>query len=215
MHEMRSYKGRTLQTPEMPRVRGEEDFRKESVRGLRNTTLLLDHMGIIRRDNMTKTEKNLLEAFAGESQANRKYLAFARQADKEGHKQAARLFRAAAEAETVHAHAHLKALGGIGSTAENLQEAVNGETHEFKEMYPGMIQAAAEEGNKAAERSFRYANEVEKVHAELYRKALENLSSPGDEYYYVCPVCGYTAEGEPPDSCPVCGAKGRAFFKVE
>ncbi|MFO7785702.1 MAG: rubrerythrin family protein [Thermodesulfobacteriota bacterium] len=164
---------------------------------------------------MTKTEKNLLEAFAGESQANRRYLAFAKQADKEGHSQAARLFRAAAEAETVHAHAHLKALGAVRSTEENLAEAVSGETHEFKEMYPAMIQAAEQEGNKAAERSFRYANEVEKVHADLYRNALDNLGSLEDAYYYVCPVCGYTAEKSPPDSCPVCGAKGRSFLKVE
>ncbi|MCF8061346.1 MAG: rubrerythrin family protein [Deltaproteobacteria bacterium] len=164
---------------------------------------------------MSKTEQNLLDAFAGESQANRKYLAFAKQADKEGHPQVARLFRAAAEAETVHAHAHLKVLGGIRSTAENLKEAVSGETHEFKEMYPGMIQTAREEGNKAAERSFRYANEVEKVHAGLYQKALDNLDSPGESDYYVCSICGYTVEDAPPDTCPVCGAKVKAFFKVD
>ncbi|MFH1293857.1 MAG: rubrerythrin family protein, partial [Pseudomonadota bacterium] len=116
---------------------------------------------------MSKTEQNLLEAFAGESQANRKYLAFAKQADKEGYPQVAKLFRAAAEAETVHAHAHLRALKGIKTTAENLQEAITGETHEFKEMYPEMIQEAKDNGNKAAERSFIYANEVEKVHASL------------------------------------------------
>jgi len=164
---------------------------------------------------MSKTEKNLQEAFAGESQANRRYLAFSKKADKEGYPQVAKLFRAAAEAETVHAHAHLKALGGIGSTAENLKEAVEGETHEFKEMYPGMIQAAQEEGHKAAERSFRFANEVEKVHAGLYQKALDHLDALEDVDYYVCPVCGYTAENEPPDTCPVCGAKGSVFFKVD
>lgn len=164
---------------------------------------------------MTKTEQNLMEAFAGESQANRRYLAFAKQAEKEGHLQVARLFRAAAEAETVHAHAHLKALGGIRSTAENLEEAVSGEIHEFKEMYPAMIQAAEQDGNKAAERSFRYANEVEKIHADLYRKAMDNLGSLEEADYYICPVCGYTVENEPPESCPVCGAKGRAFYKVE
>ena len=103
---------------------------------------------------MSKTEQNLLDAFAGESQANRRYLAFAKQADKEGKSQAAKLFRAAAEAETVHAHAHLRALGGIKSTAENLKESIAGETHEFREMYPAMIQAAKEEGNKTGERSF-------------------------------------------------------------
>jgi len=164
---------------------------------------------------MTQTEKNLLEAFAGESQANRRYLAFAKQADKEGFPQAAKLFRAAAEAETVHALAHLRALGAVKSTAENLKEAVAGETHEFKSMYPEMIKAAKEENNKAAERTFTYANEVEKVHAALYQKALDNLEAPEDTDLYVCPVCGYTCENEPPDRCPVCGAKAKAFFKVD
>ena len=140
---------------------------------------------------MSKTEQNLLEAFAGESQANRKYLAFAKKADKEGYTQVGKLFRAAAEAETVHAHAHLRALKGIKTTAENLKEAIAGETHEFKTMYPPMIDAAQLEGNKAAERSFTYANEVEKVHAALYQKALDNLDSPEEvECYYVCAVCG-------------------------
>lgn len=164
---------------------------------------------------MSKTERNLEEAFAGESQANRRYLAFSKQAEKEGYPQVARLFRAAAEAETVHAHAHLKALKGIGKTVENLKEAVAGETHEFKDMYPDMIQAAQEEGHKAAERSFRFANEVEKVHAGLYQKALDHLDTLEAMDYYVCPVCGYTAESEPPDTCPVCGAKGSVFFKVD
>ena len=164
---------------------------------------------------MTKTEKNLQEAFAGESQANRRYLAFSRQAEKEGYPQVAKLFRAAAEAETVHAHAHLKAMKGIGKTADNLKEAVEGETHEFKDMYPEMIQAAQEEGHKAAERSFRFANEVEMVHAGLYQKALDHLDALEDVEYYVCPVCGYTAENEPPDTCPVCGAKGSVFFEVD
>jgi len=126
---------------------------------------------------MSKSEQNLKDAFAGESQANRKYLAFAKQADKEGYKQAARLFRAAAEAETIHAHSHLNALNGVKSTAENLKAAVEGETYEFKSMYPGMIEAAKAEGNKAAERSFNVANEVEKVHAALYQNALDNLSN--------------------------------------
>ncbi|MFC1839657.1 rubrerythrin family protein [Thermodesulfobacteriota bacterium] len=165
---------------------------------------------------MSKTEKNLLEAFAGESQANRKYLAFAEKADKEGHTQAAKLFSAAAAAETVHAHAHLRALGGINSTAENLQEAVSGEIHEFKSMYPPMIEEAKEEGNKAAERSFAYANTVEEVHANLYQKALDTLDNPDDvDCYYVCSVCGFTVENEPPEDCPVCGAKQKAFLKVD
>ena len=163
---------------------------------------------------MTKTEQNLLEAFAGEAQANRKYLAFAKQAEKEGYSQAAKLFRAAAEAETVHALAHLRALGHVKSTAENLKEAISGERHEFKSMYPAMIDAAKAEKNKAAERSFSYANEVEKVHASLYQKVLDNLEALEDSDYYVCSVCGYTSEKKPPDKCPVCGSGSKAFFKV-
>jgi len=165
---------------------------------------------------MSKSEEHLKAAFAGESQANRKYLAFAAKADKEGYAQAARLFRAAAEAETVHAHAHLKALKGIGSTAENLEAAIAGETFEFKEMYPEMIEAAKAEGNKEAERSFVFANEVEKVHADLYKKVLGSLGSSQENYpYYVCPTCGFTAEGAPPDKCPVCGVKGQMFKKID
>jgi rubrerythrin len=162
-----------------------------------------------------KSEKNLREAFAGESQANRTYLAFARQAEKDGYPQAAKLFRAAAEAETIHAHNHLRALGGIRSTRENLQEAVAGETHEFKEMYPQMIADAELENAAEARRSFTFANAVEKVHAALYEKALATLDLPEELYdYYVCPVCGHTVEREAPESCVVCGAKGSVFFKV-
>ena len=164
---------------------------------------------------MSKTETNLKGAFAGESQANRKYLAFAEKADKEGHGQAAKLFRAAAAAETVHAHAHLRALGGIGSTADNLKEAIGGETFEFESMYPPMIEAAEAENHAAAVRSFRFANEVEKVHAELYQNALDTLDNPQDVDYYVCSVCGYTVENSAPDTCPVCGSKASAFKKVE
>lgn len=164
---------------------------------------------------MSNTEKNLKEAFAGESQANRKYLAFAKQADKEGYSQVAKLFRAVAEAETIHAHAHLKSLNGIGSTKENLQEALSGEKYEFQSMYPEMIEQARDEGNKGAERSFFYANEVEKIHAQLYQKAMDNLEKQEDVTYYVCSVCGYTCESEAPEKCPVCGAKAKAFFSVE
>ena len=164
---------------------------------------------------MSKTEQNLKDAFAGESQANRKYLAFAKKADRDGYSQVAKLFRAAAEAETVHAHAHLRTLKGIKSTAENLQEAIAGETHEFKSMYPAMIEDAKSEDEGAALRSFTYANDVEKVHAELYQKALDNLDSPVEVDYYVCSVCGYTCENEVPDVCPVCNAKAKAFFKVD
>jgi rubrerythrin len=163
----------------------------------------------------TQSEKDLLAAFAGESQANRKYLAFAKQADKEGYPQVAKLFRAAAEAETVHAHNHLRTLGGIKGTADNLKEAISGETHEFKKMYPEMIGHAKEEKLKAAELTFNFANEVEKVHAALYQHALDNLDSLKQVDYYVCTVCGYTCENEPPDKCPVCNAKASAFFKVD
>ena len=164
---------------------------------------------------MSKTDENLREAFAGESQANRRYLAFAKQADKQGYAQAAKLFRAAAEAETIHAHAHLRAMGGVGNTSENLKEAVEGESHEFKNMYPAMIEDAKREGNKSAERTLTYANEVEKVHADLYQKALDNLENLEEVDYHVCSVCGYTCENEPPDKCPVCGANPRAFFRVD
>ncbi len=164
---------------------------------------------------MTQTEKNLQEAFAGESQANRKYLAFAEKADKEGLPQIARLFRAAAAAETVHAHSHLRALKGIGTTEENLKAAIEGETHEYESMYPPMIEAAVAEGNKAAERSFRFANTVEKVHADLYRAALEKMGDLPETDYYICPVCGHTVEGAPEDKCPVCGAAAKVFFKAD
>ena len=164
---------------------------------------------------MSKSEQNLQDAFAGESQANRKYLAFAKKADQEGYTQVAKLFRAAAAAETVHAHAHLRTLKGIGATADNLKEAIAGETHEFKNMYPAMIEDAKAEDNKAALRSFEYANAVEKVHADLYENALANMDSLPAADYYVCEVCGYTCENEAPDECPVCKAKKKAFFKVD
>ncbi|MCU0585003.1 MAG: rubrerythrin family protein [Desulfobacterales bacterium] len=165
---------------------------------------------------MSKTEKNLKEAFAGESQANRKYLAFAQKADTEGFPQVAKLFRAAAEAETVHAHTHLRTLKGVKSTLDNLNEALGGETYEFESMYPPMIEAAKAEGNEAAVRTFTYANEVEKVHAALYQKAIDNLGKGAATVdYYVCSVCGYTCESEAPEECPVCKAKKRAFRKVD
>jgi rubrerythrin len=163
----------------------------------------------------SRTEANLLEAFAGESQANRKYLAFAAKADAEGHPQVARLFRAAAAAETVHAHAHLRVLGGIGDTAQNLNEAISGETHEFTSMYPQMIEEAQGEGFDLALRSFSFANAVEKTHAELYQKALDALGSNREVDYYVCKVCGHTMEGEPHGPCPVCQSARMAFFKVD
>jgi rubrerythrin len=163
----------------------------------------------------SKTEANLQEAFAGESQANRKYLAFAKKAELEGFSQAAKLFRAAADAETVHAHAHLRVLGGIGSTAENLAEAIGGETHEFMSMYPEMIKEATSEGFADALRSFTFANTVEKTHAELYQKALDNLGKNEVVDYYVCQVCGHTVEGEPEGPCVVCRAVKTAFRKID
>lgn len=165
--------------------------------------------------NGPKSEANLKEAFAGESQANRKYLAFAKQADKDGFHQAARLFRASAEAETIHAHNHLRALGGIKSTRENLLEAIAGETHEFKSMYPQMIEDAEAEQAAEARRSFAFASAVEAVHAKLYKEALEALDRPGEEYdYFLCPVCGHTVGHEAPAKCEVCGAAGSVFYRV-
>ena len=164
---------------------------------------------------MTQSEQFLMEAFAGESQANRRYLAFAQQAEKEGYPQVAKLFSAAAEAETVHAHAHLRALKGVRSTVENLKEAISGETHEFNIMYPAMIGTAIVEGNKEAERSFKYANEVEKAHVDLFEKALANLDKQAEVDYCVCSVCGYTWEIESPEECQLCGTKAMHFFKVE
>jgi len=164
---------------------------------------------------MEKSVANLKEAFAGESQANRKYLAFAEKADREGYPQVARLFRAAAEAETVHALNHLRALKAVQGTAENLKGAVAGEVAEFEHMYPGMIAAAQAEGHKEAERSFNFANEVEKVHARLFKQALENLEAKELVDIFVCPVCGYTVEGEPPDNCPVCNAKKKLFRRID
>lgn len=164
---------------------------------------------------MSNTEKNLATAFAGESQANRKYLAFAKQAELEGYSQVAKLFRATAEAETIHALAHLKAMGGIKSTAENLKAAIAGETYEFSEMYPPFIQEAEAENNTTALRSFKFANEAEKVHAELYQKYLDNLEKKEVVDLYLCTVCGHINEGEAPEKCPICGAKAQAYKKVD
>jgi rubrerythrin len=164
---------------------------------------------------MSKTMENLKDAFAGESQANRKYLAFAERAEDEFHPGVAKLFRAVAAAETIHAHKHFRVMQGVKSTKENLQEALNGETHEFKSMYPDMIAAAKEEGQKSAEISFHYANEVEKIHAQLYTKALEDPEKFPVQDWYVCKICGYTVAAEVPDACPVCGSNKKAFFKAE
>ncbi len=165
---------------------------------------------------MSKTEEFLKEAFAGESQANRTYMAFAAKAEKEGYPQAARLFRAASEAEAVHANNHLRALKGIKSTKENLQSSISGEDHEWEKMYPKMIETARGEGKKDAEMSFHFANEVEKIHSQLYNKLLADLESSRDTFpYYVCPYCGNTVEKEAPSKCSVCGAEGKLFKRVD
>jgi rubrerythrin len=167
---------------------------------------------------MSESIKNLKAAFSGESQANRRYQAFARKADEEGLTQVARLFRAAAEAETVHALNHLRIAGEIGMTVSNLDEAVSGETFEFTKMYPDYIEVAREEKNKQAEWSFNVASRVEEVHSGLFKRALSALKG-GEAIprvdYYVCKVCGNTVERAAPERCPVCGAPRTQFFKVE
>ena len=164
------------------------------------------------------SKENLEAAFAGESQANRKYLAFAKKADADGYPQVAKLFRAAAEAETIHAHAHFKVLGGVGDTVDNLVDSVEGEGYEFREMYPQFLSEAEAEGNDAAARSFRFALAVEQIHHGLYEKALEAVKGGGDlpgAPIHVCPVCGNTFEGEMPDKCPVCNVPKEKFFEVK
>ncbi|MBI5820066.1 MAG: rubrerythrin family protein [Verrucomicrobia bacterium] len=164
------------------------------------------------------TADNLKEAFAGESQANRKYLAFAKKADAEGRKQIAKLFRAAAEAETIHAHAHLRVMNGVKGTADNLKAAIEGEGHEFRTMYPQFLAEAKAEGNKAAQMSFQYALVVEEIHHGLYQKALETLTQGKDledAVIYVCPVCGNTVIGQAPDKCHVCGVPKEKFIEVK
>lgn len=163
------------------------------------------------------TMDNLASAFAGESQANRKYLAFAKKAEEDGYPQVAKLFRAAAEAETVHAHAHLRVMGGINDSVKNLEEAIAGEGHEFKEMYPAFLAEAQAEGLKPAEFSFKNALAVEEIHYGLYSKALEAVKEGSDlaaTPVYVCPVCGNTVEGSVPGTCPVCNVPGSKFFEI-
>lgn len=160
------------------------------------------------------TENNLKTSFAGESQANRKYLAFAEKADAEGYPGVAKLFRAAAEAETIHALSQLKALGLVKSTAENLQAAIEGETHEFTEMYPGFIAEAEKDGNSQAKRLFEHANAAEQVHAGLYSENLASLDQKLDQEYFICPVCGNVNAGSAPAKCVICGLPGERFKQV-
>jgi rubrerythrin len=166
---------------------------------------------------MTKSVDNLKTAFAGESMANRRYLAFAKKADQEGLPQIARLFRAAAAAETVHGLNHLRAMDDVKSTAENLDVAIAGENYEVVTMYPTMHDEALVEGDKRAEKSFAYALETEKVHERLYRQAKEMLGKGKDieeKTYYVCPVCGFTHEGPVDGKCPVCATPAEKFEKI-
>jgi rubrerythrin len=165
---------------------------------------------------MPTTVENLKTAFAGESQANRKYLAFAAKAEKEGYPQIAKLFRAAAEAETIHALAHFQSMGGVGSTLDNVQAAIAGETYEYTDMYPPMVAQAEAEGHRG-KAMLKWANAVEKVHADLYKQALAALRDGKDlsaMEIYVCPVCGHLELGTAPDKCPVCGALGAKFQKA-
>jgi len=167
---------------------------------------------------MSMTEENLKAAFAGESQANQRYMAYAKKAEDEGNKQVAKLFRAAAEAERVHAQNHLNAMAGVKGTKENLEEAIKGETHEFTEMYPGMIESADKEGNEQAKMSFERASRVEKVHAQLYKMVMEAVESGNDIEegdIFVCQVCGNTIKRQPPDNCPICGVPKERFKKIE
>lgn len=167
---------------------------------------------------MANTIGNLKEAFAGESQANRKYTFFAEKAEVAGNNQVARLFRAAAEAETVHARNHLRVMGEIKTDKENLGAAIGGENYEFTEMYPGFIEQAKKENNKAAAGSFDMANQVEQIHHKLFQAALKNLEAGKalkDAPYYVCPVCGNTVEGAAPERCPICNTPGSRFKKIE
>lgn len=159
-----------------------------------------------------KTLKNLMEAFAGESQANRKYLAYAKKAEADGKLNAAKLFRAASDAETLHALKHFEVARKIGSTPDNLQDAVAGETHEYKDMYPDFVKEAEAEGNKAAVLTFTYAMKAEKVHAGLYQEALDNLDQTEEIFYYLCPICG-NIEKSVPERCSICGYPGSKFIK--
>ena len=166
---------------------------------------------------MLKTEDNLKEAFAGESQANQKYRAFAKKAERDGFPNISKLFKLTAEAERIHAEGHLNALDGIGTTIDNLKAAISGETYEYKEMYPPMLKQAEEENNKA-KRMFGYAVKAEEVHARLYQIALEAAEQGKDlavSDIYLCPVCGYIEFGKPSDNCPICGTLASKFVEVK
>ncbi len=187
----------------------EEGFPKEAVEKL---IKLLDGKVEDKSMNENKTLDNLMEAFAGEAQANRKYLAYAKKAEKEGKLNAAKLFRAAADAETLHALKLFEVAGKIGSTADNLKDGIEGETYEYKEMYPPFVKEAEAEGNKAAVMAFTFAMKAEEVHAKLYKEALENLDQTEEVFYYLCPICG-NIEKFVPEKCSICGVPGAKFIK--
>ena len=163
------------------------------------------------------TVENVKEAYAGESQANRKYQAFSDKAADEGFRNIATLFKAASEAEAIHAKKFLKVLGAIGSTQNNLKESIAGETHEFTEMYPGFVKVAESEKKTDAVLAFTYAMKAEQVHAKLYKKALALLQAGNDmgrEKIFLCPVCGNIELGKTPDKCPICGVFGKQFREI-
>jgi rubrerythrin len=165
-----------------------------------------------------ETEGNLQQAFGGESMANRRYTFFADKAEKEGYPQVARLFRAVAEAETIHARNHFLVMDAVGSTKDNLTAASIGEHLEFTGMYPNFLEKAREERNQRAEKTFEYANAVERIHHGYFEEALKAVKEgkqPEDHTYFVCQVCGNTVTGAAPDKCPVCGANSQQFKRVE
>ena len=186
-----------------------EEFPRETVEKLLKILLRDDE---IYHSGGSKTLENLMEAFAGESKANRKYLAYAKKAESEGKMNAAKLFKVASDAETLHALKQLEVAGKIGSTVDNLKDAISGETYEYKEMYPDFVEKAEEEGNKAAVMSFIHAMKAEEVHAKLYQEALENLEKTEEVFYYLCPVCG-NIEKVRPEKCSICGIPGDRFIK--
>ena len=186
-----------------------EDFPKEAVEKLINA---FSKSKGNKKMGENKTFDNLMEAFAGEAQANRKYTAYAKKAEEEGKMNAAKLFRAAADAETIHALKHFEVAGKIGSTADNLKDGIAGETYEYKEMYPDFVKEAEASGNKAALMSFTFAMKAEEVHAGLYQDALDNIDQTEEVFYYLCPVCG-NIEKFVPEKCSICGVPGDKFIK--
>ena len=167
---------------------------------------------------MSRSEENLKKAFAGESQASRRYKAFADKAEREGYSEVARLFRAASESETIHATNDLLIMRGVKSTTDNLKTAIEGETYEYTEMYPGFLEDAKAEGRRDAEKIFQEAKKTEEYHASYYKEALKQIECKKDiprRKYYVCTVCGYTAEDDAPDECPICGVTKKNFRRVD